>query len=226
MTLHETETEVVLEPASPADAAVIWLHGLGADGRDFVPIVPELGLPAAHRIRFIFPHAPVRRVTLNGHMPMRAWFDIYSLDREGPQDREGIEASRDRILARIGDLTDSGIAASRIVLAGFSQGGAIALHTALRYAPGLAGLLPLSTYLPQAATLTAETAVAPKALSVLMMHGRFDPVLPIGLGEAARDQVQQLGYAVDWRHYAMQHQVCMEQITEIGEWLVGRLPPV
>lgn len=224
MTLHETETEVVLEPAAPATAAVIWLHGLGADGHDFVPIVPELDLPADHRVRFIFPHAPVRRVTLNGHMPMRAWFDIYSLDREGPQDREGIEASRDRILARIGDLVDGGMSTERIVLAGFSQGGAIALHTALRYGAGLAGLLPLSTYLPQSATLTDDTAVAPKTLPVLMMHGRFDPVLPIALGEIARDQVQSLGYTVDWRAYPMQHQVCMEQISDIGAWLQRVVP--
>lgn len=222
MTLHETETEVVLEPAAPATAAVVWLHGLGADGHDFVPIVPELRLPADHRIRFIFPHAPVRRVTLNGNMPMRAWFDIYGLDRDGPQDSEGIEAARQRVRGRIGDLVDDGIPAARIVLAGFSQGGAVAMHTALRMPESLGGLLPLSTYLPLASTLTAATATAPTSLPILMMHGQFDPVLPLPLGQAARDQLSGLGYSVDWRDYPMQHQVCMEQITEIGRWL-GRL---
>lgn len=219
MTPTETDTEVTLEPARTPDAAVVWLHGLGADGHDFVPIVSELGLPRDHAIRFVFPHAEVRRVTLNGGMPMRAWYNIFGLDRDGPQDAEGIEGSRARIAARIGALIDDGIPPARIILAGFSQGGAIALHTALRFESKLAGLLPLSTYLPMAAILDAEAAKAPRDLPILMMHGQFDPVLPMDLGRHSADHLRALGYTVQWRDYPMQHQVCMEQITEIGAWM-------
>lgn len=217
--LSETDTEVLLSPAEAPAAAVVWLHGLGADGHDFVPVVSELGLPEGHRVQFVFPHASVRKVTLNGGMPMRAWYDIYGLNREGPQDADGIETSRARIAARIGALIDEGIPASRIVLAGFSQGGAVALHAALRHREGLAGLLPLSTYLPLFQQLTAETAVAPRSLPILMMHGLYDPILPVDLGRASADYVRQLGYAIDWRDYPMQHQVCLEQLEAIGRWL-------
>lgn len=217
--LSETDTEVLLSPATAPTAAVVWLHGLGADGHDFVPVVEELGLPPGHAVQFVFPHAPVRKVTLNGGMPMRAWYDIYGLNRDGPQDADGIEASRARIAARIGALIDDGIPAARIVLAGFSQGGAIALHTALRHREALAGLLPLSTYLPMFQQLTAETALAPRDLPILMMHGLFDPILPVDLGRASADYVRQLGYRIDWRDYPMQHQVCLEQLEAIGRWL-------
>lgn len=222
--LSETETEVLLSPTQPPQAAVIWLHGLGADGHDFVPIVGELGFTQAERVQFVFPHAPVRKVTLNGGMPMRAWYDIYGLNRDGPQDAEGIEASRARIAARIGALVDAGVPASRIVLAGFSQGGAIALHTALRARGGLAGLLPLSTYLPLFQQLTVETVQAPRDLPILMMHGLYDPILPVNLGRASCDYVRQLGYTVDWREYPMQHQVCLEQLEAVGGWLRQVLP--
>lgn len=224
MRLLETTEEVVLEPVNPPQAAVVWLHGLGADGHDFVPIVRELGLPSEAAVRFVFPHAPVRPVTLNGGMRMRAWYDIYGLNRGGPQDCGGVETSRARIAARLDALVAEGIAPERIVLAGFSQGGAIALQTALRYPRRLAGLLPLSTYLPCAETLTAATAVAPRTLPVLMMHGQFDPVLPMDLGSSSAAYLQSLGYAVDWRDYPMQHQVCLEQIGDIRAWLQRVLP--
>lgn len=218
-----TEAAVVLEPAVTADAAVIWLHGLGADGHDFVPIVPELGLPADHRVRFVFPHAPVRPVTINNGMAMRAWYDIPSLTRLDRQDGAGIRASEAIVHGFIRRELDAGIAARRIVIAGFSQGGAIALQTALRYPQRLAGLLPLSTYLPLADTLASEASAANRDLPILMCHGDFDPVLPRQLGENSCEILRELGYTVDWRHYPMQHAVCEDEIADIGAWLRQRL---
>jgi phospholipase/carboxylesterase len=223
MTPIESDLEVRLEPRQPATACVIWLHGLGADGHDFVPIVPELGLPADHGIRFIFPHAAVRPVTLNGGMPMRAWYDIATLDRNGAVDDPGIAASRDRLAKRIAQEIESGIPAQRIVVAGFSQGGAIAYHTALRHGPRLAGLLALSTYLPGASAVLAAEDLAERDLPVMVMHGQHDPVLPVQLGQMAAEQITTLGFAPQWRAYPMAHQVCFEQITEIGRWLGERL---
>lgn len=219
MTPIESDLEVRLEPLLPADACVIWLHGLGADGHDFVPVVPELGLPADHRVRFVFPHAAIRPVTLNGGMPMRAWYDITTLDRNGPVDRAGIAAARDRVVQRIAEEVANGIPADRIVVAGFSQGGAIAYHTALRHTPRLAGLLALSTYLPDAPTVIDATDLAARDLPILAMHGSHDPVLPVALGEMARDQLTTLGFAPQWHSYPMAHQVCLEQIEAIGGWL-------
>ena len=226
MTPIESDLEVRLEPREPANAAVIWLHGLGADGHDFVPIVPELGLPAGHRIRFIFPHAEVRPVTLNGGMAMRAWYDIATLDRNGAVDDAGIAASRQRLQQRIAREIESGIAAERIVVAGFSQGGAIAYHTALRHRPRLAGLLALSTYLPGAGAVISAEDLTDRSLPVMVMHGAHDPVLPMALGQMAAEQISTLGFTPQWRAYPMAHQVCFEQITEIGRWLAECLPPV
>lgn len=220
MTPIESDLEVRLEPRQPANACVIWLHGLGADGHDFVPIVPELGLPADHRIRFVFPHATVRPVTLNGGMAMRAWYDIATLDRNGAVDDAGIEASRQRLQQRIAkEMIESGIPAGRIVVAGFSQGGAIAYHTALRHSPRLGGLLTLSTYLPGATSVLAADDLAERELPIMVMHGEHDPVLPLPLGQMAVEQITTLGFAPQWRAYPMAHQVCFEQITEIGAWL-------
>ena len=226
MTPIESDLEVRLEPREPANAAVIWLHGLGADGHDFVPIVPELGLPAGHRIRFIFPHAEVRPVTLNGGMAMRAWYDIATLDRNGAVDDAGITASRQRLQRRITKEIESGIAAERIVVAGFSQGGAIAYHTALRHRPRLAGLLALSTYLPGAGAVISAEDLTDRSLPMMVMHGAHDPVLPMALGQMAAEQISTLGFAPQWRAYPMAHQVCFEQITEIGRWLAECLAPV
>ena len=219
MKILETEHEVTLEPAAKPRAAVIWLHGLGADGHDFVPIVGELGLPADHAIRFVFPHAPVRPVTINNGMKMRAWYDILSLTRMSAQDEAGIRDSERIVRGYIQRQLDDGIAANKIAIAGFSQGGAITLHTALRYPQRLAGMLPLSTYLPLNDKLAAEAAPANRDLPILMCHGEYDPVLPHQLGESSCQHLRELGYTVDWRSYPMQHQVCIEEIEHIGAWL-------
>ncbi len=202
--------------------SVIWLHGLGADGHDFEPIVPELDLQGL-ALRFVFPHAPVRPVTLNGGMAMRAWYDIVSLDRQGAQDEDGIRASSETLQGLLAREVERGVPHERIVLAGFSQGGAIALHTALRTASPLAGLMALSTYLPLEKHLQREVADNPAAqshnLPIFMAHGRFDPVLTLDLGEHSRRRLEAVGYTVEWRDYAMPHSVCPEEIGDIGHWL-------
>jgi phospholipase/carboxylesterase len=219
MKIRETDAAVVIDPPAAAKAAVIWLHGLGADGNDFVPIVPELDLPPEHGVRFIFPHAPVRAVTINNGTRMRAWYDILSLTRMSQQDEAGIRDSEQIVQGYIQRELDAGIKADHIVIAGFSQGGAIALHTALRYPQRLAGLLPLSTYLPLAEKLTAEASAVNRDLPILMCHGEYDPVLPYMLGENSCEILRSQGYAVDWHKYPMQHQVCAEEIELIGAWL-------
>lgn len=219
----ETAATIVMEPEGAARAAVIWLHGLGADGEDFVPVAGELGLPRDHGIRFVFPHAPVRPVTLNGGLPMRAWYDILSLSREGLQDEAGIRASERLVNGLIAQQRAAGIASTRIVLAGFSQGGAVALHTGLRHAEPLGGLIALSTYLPLDSLLKNEMSPANRALPILMQHGRYDGVVPYTLGVLSRDLLVACGYAVQWQDYPMDHTLCLEQITDIGRWLQQRL---
>ncbi|MEX2149773.1 MAG: hypothetical protein WD793_06140 [Steroidobacteraceae bacterium] len=221
--LQESADAVVLAPAAPAAASVIWLHGLGADGHDFVPIVPELKLPAEPGVRFVFPHAPVRPVTLNNGMRMRAWYDIRTLTAEGRADEAGLRESGARFAEYIEKEQAAGIDSSRIVVAGFSQGGAVALHAGLRYAEPLAGILALSTYLPLASTLATERCVANRETPILMCHGLYDPVLPHALGIMARDALRALGYTVDWKEYPMQHQVCLPEIEAIGAWMQVRL---
>ena len=221
--LQESADAVVLAPAAPAAASVIWLHGLGADGHDFVPIVPELKLPAEPGVRFVFPHAPVRPVTLNNGMRMRAWYDIRTLTAEGRADEAGLRESAARLADYVAKEQAAGIDPSRIVVAGFSQGGAVALHAGLRYAKPLAGILALSTYLPLASTLATERSAANRETPILMCHGLYDPVLPHGLGVMARDALRALGYTVDWKEYPIQHQVCLPEIEAIGVWLRARL---
>ncbi len=221
--LQESADAVVLAPAAPAAASVIWLHGLGADGHDFVPIVPELKLPAEPGVRFVFPHAPVRPVTLNNGMRMRAWYDIRTLTAEGRADETGLRESGARLADYIAKEQAAGIDASRIVVAGFSQGGAVALHAGLRYAEPLAGILALSSYLPLASTLATERSPENQETPILMCHGLYDPVLPHGLGVMARDALLVLGYTVEWKEYPMQHQVCLPEIEAIGAWLRARL---
>lgn len=220
-----TETDITLEPERPADAAVIWLHGLGADGNDFVSVVPELRLPAEAAVRFVFPHAPVRPVTINNGMAMRAWYDIVALSRSGPEDADGIEDSARRIAGLLDAQREQGIDARRLVLAGFSQGGAIALHTGLRYPHRLGGVLALSTYLPLNARLAGEAHDANRDTPILMCHGSLDPMVPMALGQTSRDLLQAQNYRVDWRDYPMQHQVCMEEIEHISAWLATLLRP-
>jgi len=221
--LQETAHEVLLVPPGPATASVIWLHGLGADGHDFVPIVPELRLPADLGVRFVFPHAPLRPVTINNGMRMRAWYDILDLSAAAPPDERGIRSSAAALEGRIAREVGLGVAAGRIVLAGFSQGGAIALHGALRHAQRLAGVLALSTYLPLHERLATEAAPANRDIPILMCHGRDDAVLPMTLGVMSRDWLRALGYPVEWREYRMQHQVCLEEIADVSAWLQARL---
>lgn len=222
MKIEETETAVVIQPASPATAAVIWLHGLGASGHDFVPIVPELGLEDL-ALRFVFPHAPVRPVTVNMGMAMRAWYDILSARNMQKQDEAGVRASERLVHGFLQREQDQGIPADRIVLAGFSQGGAITLHTGLRYPKRLAGLLALSTYLPLGEQFAGEALPERKDTPILMCHGDSDPMLPLMLGQWSRDLLRERGYEVDWREYPMQHQVCPQEIGDIGRWLKKRL---
>ena len=215
---------IEIETAPAPDAAVIWLHGLGADGHDFEPVVPELRLPAHLRLRFVFPHAPVRPVTINMGMPMRAWYDILQMGG-GREDAAGIRASQALVEALVARERGRGVAAARIVLAGFSQGGAIALHAGLRHAERLAGILALSTYLPLASTLAAERSAANRDLPLFMAHGRHDPMIDIARARESHALLEGLGYAVQWRDYAMPHSVCADEIGDIGTWLVSRLAP-
>jgi phospholipase/carboxylesterase len=223
MKVTESQSAVILEPADAAIATVIWLHGLGADGHDFVAIVPELQLPAALPVRFIFPHAEQRPVTLNGGMRMRAWFDLLGLTRTDAQDEVGIRKSAARINALIEEQVAAGIPRSRIVLAGFSQGGALALHTGLRQLEPLGGLMVLSGYLPLEKTVPAELTPAGRALPILMCHGRQDGVLTLSMGTHSRDLLQSLGVVIDWHDYPMAHEVCRQEIADISAWLRARL---
>ena len=213
---------VELQTGPKPGAAVIWLHGLGADGHDFEPLVPELGLGAALAVRFVFPHAPVRPVTINMGMRMRAWYDIAELGG-GAEDEAGIRASQAALEALIERETQRGIAAERVVLAGFSQGGAIALQCGLRHARRLAGILALSTYLPLAATLAAEASAANREVPLFMAHGRADELIGIERAGRSRDALRALGYDVQWRDYPMGHAVCAQEIGDIAAWLAARL---
>jgi len=216
----ESEDEVVLEPiAGGVDAAVIWLHGLGADGYDFVPMWPQLQLPAAARLRFVFPHAEVRPVTINAGYAMRAWYDIRELTPAGRDDEIGLAATRERIERYIERELAGGISARRIVLAGFSQGGAVALHVGLRHAARLAGIIALSGYLPVRERLGAELAPANRATPILMCHGREDVVVLPAFGEQSRDALLAAGLEVDWRQYSMGHQLCEPEVHDIAAWL-------
>lgn len=203
-------------------AAVIWLHGLGADGHDFEAIVPELGLPSASAVRFVFPHAPLRPVTINNGMRMRAWYDILQLGG-GAEDETGIRAAQGLLEELISREAKKGIPHDKIVLAGFSQGGAIALQTALRHRERLAGALALSTYLPLSSKLKEEREVANHGLPIFMAHGRHDSMIPIERAMHSRAALQDLGYRVEWRDYPMAHAVCPQEIADIAAFLLGIL---
>lgn len=222
-TTEERADAVVLNPSAPVTATVIWLHGLGADGFDFVPIVNELRLPPSLAVRFIFPHATPRPVTINNGFVMRAWYDITGFGPERAEDDVGIRESDGVVRKYVEQQLVQGIAANKIVIAGFSQGGAIALQTGLRYPQRLAGIMALSTYLPLRTTLAQEASAANRDIPILMCHGSHDGVVPPTLGEASRNTLQQLGYAVAWHSYPMAHQVCMEEVIDISKWLQARL---
>ena len=212
------ETLEIETGASPT-AAVIWLHGLGADGYDFEPIVPELALPDTLPVRFVFPHAPMRPVTINDGAVMRAWYDIFSLEGVRREDDVGIRASQESVEALIARERARGVPASRLVLAGFSQGGAIALQPGLRHADRLAGIMALSTYVPLASTLTAEASPANRDVPIFMAHGRDDSLIAIERAAISRDLLRNAGYKVEWHEYAMEHAVCREEIDDVAGWL-------
>ena len=207
------------ETGAGIDLGVIWLHGLGADGYDFEPIARELDLPFG--ARFVFPHAPVRPVTINGGIEMRAWYDILSFGPSGPEDEAGIRASAEAVRQLIGREIDRGLSRDQIVLVGFSQGGAVVLHTAVRETEPLAGVIALSTYLPLAAKLELEAAAASRDIPILMAHGSVDPLIDISFGTLSRDLLVAAGYLVDWRTYPIDHGVCAAEISDISSWLAG-----
>ena len=215
MTLETIEIETGPKPG----AAVIWLHGLGADGHDFEPIVPELGLPASKPLRFIFPNAPQRPVTINNGMRMPAWYDILQMGG-GPEDETGIREAQGFIEELIAGEIKRGIPANKIVLAGFSQGGAIVLQTALRHPERLAGVMALSTYLPLGGKLEKERAAANSDLPVFMAHGQVDNMIGMDRAMRSRDALLALGYPVEWREYPMPHSVCPEEIADIAAFLL------
>ncbi len=213
------QDKIVLEPKTKVSASIIWLHGLGADGHDFEAIVPELGVADALGIRFVFPHAPHRPVTCNNGYVMRAWYDIIAIDKSSPQDEAGIRESAEIIDKLILEQIALGVDISRIVLAGFSQGGAVVLHTALRYRHALAGVLALSTYLPLSWSLPKEAHEANRNIPIWMAHGENDEIVPIELAEQSRDVLLSHGYQLQWKQYAMPHSVCSDEIREIATWI-------
>lgn len=212
---------IVVEPRAKAyDASIIWLHGLGADGNDFVGIVDQLGLPLTHKVKFIFPHAPYRSITVNDGMTMRGWYDIYDMELNTQEDKEGIEQARRSIITMIEKEIAEGISYKRIILAGFSQGGAIALYTGLRLSSAIGGIIALSTYQVLAKTLEGERNVANQTVPIFMAHGMFDPVVPFAVGQMSYKQMQALNYQIQWKTYPMQHSVVPEEIQHIGAFII------
>jgi len=207
---------IEIETAPDPRASIVWMHGLGADGNDFAPLADEIALPLA--VRYIFPHAPMMPVSINGGYVMRAWYDISdaAIRRE---DETGVRASQHSVEALLAREKSRGTAAGRIVLAGFSQGGAIALQTGLRHGERLAGIMALSTYVPLADRLAAEADPANRDVPIFMAHGTADPMIPIARAQASRELLQQQGYAPEWSEYRMPHSVCPQEIAAIGEWL-------
>ncbi len=214
---------VEVNPNGEHDAVVIWLHGLGDSGNGFAPIVPELRLPENHKIRFVFPHAPIRPITINNGMPMRAWYDIKSMDFNQRADVEGVHESAAQVEELIEAELDKGIPSERILLAGFSQGGVIALHLGMRLNKPLAGIMALSTYMSEPEKLAAEASEENKSTAIFCAHGQQDDVVPMFLGHAAYKVLEQNGYNVQWKEYVMQHNVCLPQLQDISAWLSERL---
>jgi phospholipase/carboxylesterase len=215
VSLEKLEVETGPKPTG----TVIWMHGLGADGHDFEPIVPEIVSPHERALRFVFPHAPVRPVTCNGGYRMRAWYDIVALDRRAAEDHNGIQASDTEIGALIRRENERGIPTSRIVLAGFSQGGAMALYTGTRYPEKLAGIMGLSCYMLRSASFAAERGKANESTPIFLAHGVHDPVVELRYGEESRRLLESHGYPLEWRTYPMPHSVCPEEVTDIAAWL-------
>jgi phospholipase/carboxylesterase len=221
--MQKKSNAIIAEPPTVATASVIWLHGLGADGNDFANLLPQLKLPSHHSIRFIFPHAPVRPVSINAGLSCRAWFDIYSLTDLYREDSAGIQDSRTAIEQLIQDEIDKGVEPTKIVLAGFSQGGAMALYTGLKYIQPLAGILALSCFLPLAKEFTQQVYSVNKNIPILMIHGSYDDIIPIIIAQKTKDLLKNLGYPVVWYNYPMRHEVCFEQISVMRQWLLEKL---
>lgn len=209
----------IIETSTSITKTVIWMHGLGADGHDFVPLIPELQLPKAMGIRFIFPHAPVRPVTLNNGYEMRAWYDLLSLERGKTANKEDVLTTVGWITELINDEIAKGIAAENILLAGFSQGGVIALQAGLRYPKPLAGIMALSTYLPFAETILAEGRNTSSTPPIFAAHGINDPVIPFLSWQTYVPQLEQAGFSVESHAYSMEHSLCAEEIVDLGKWL-------
>jgi len=210
---------VEIAPREPARSSVIWLHGLGADGHDFEPVVEQLALPRHLATRFVLPHAPTRPITINGGYVMRAWYDVVDPDLTRDPDEAGLRESSDQLAALIQREVERGIAPHAIVVAGFSQGGAIALYTGLRHPTRLAGVLALSSYLPLVAAFEKERHPANAHTPVLMAHGSDDPLILLSVAERSRDQLRHLNYDVEWHSYAMQHSVCAAELSDVAHWL-------
>ena len=215
---------IEIETAASPTCSIVWMHGLGADGHDFVDIVPELGLPARPGVRFVFPHAPMRPVTINAGYVMRAWYDIRDDGGTRREDPAGVRASQKSIEALLEREKARGVPARSIVLAGFSQGGAMALHTALRYGERLAGIMALSCSLPLADTLGAEASPANRDVPIFMAHGTHDPMIPMARAMRAREILSGLGYRLELHEYPMPHSVCLEEVRDISAWLGSVLP--
>lgn len=213
------EAPIVIEPPRPATASVVWLHGLGADGHDFEPIVAELDEAVTRDVRFVFPHAPHRPVTINGGMVMRAWYDIVHEDVARRADERGVRESAAILDELIATERAAGIAPERIVAAGFSQGGAIVLHAGLRYPDPLAGIMALSTYLPLREPTASEAAAANRGVPIFMAHGSHDPVIPLSTSDDSSAFLRGLGYTVELHTYPIPHSVCAEELRDIGNWL-------
>lgn len=214
---------IEIEPRGGARSAVIWLHGLGADGHDFEPLFEQWGLADALGARIILPHAPVQAVTLNGGMQMRAWYDLYDLGLDAEEDAAGIERARGALMRVVEREQQRGIGSENILLAGFSQGGALALHTALRYAPPLAGVLALSAYLPLRRCLANEKRADAQHLNIRMDHGLQDPVVPYAAAQQSVEWLRREGFQVDFHPYTMAHGLCPEQIESLHDWFFQRL---
>jgi phospholipase/carboxylesterase len=210
---------VEIAPTIPARASIIWLHGLGADGFDLADIVPQVNLPSHLGVRSLFPHAPVRPITLNKGFPMRGWYDILGLDKHSFEDEQGIYEAEQSIHALIAHEESRGIPAHRIILMGFSQGGALALYSALRYPKRLGGVAALSAYLPIALTLPTTASPANKSLPILIAHGTNDMLVPYEFGQYAREALEKLDYTVKWLEYPMEHNICSAEIQDISKWL-------
>lgn len=211
---------VKIDSPMPHQASVIWLHGLGASGHDFEPIVAELSLPDNLPVRFIFPHAPMRSVTINNGVVMRAWYDIFDTQFDRKVDIDSIYQSAQMVEDLIEYEIDQGISSDRIILAGFSQGGVIALHAGLRCERQLAGILSLSAYLPTKDSLTEEQSKANRSVPIMMAHGLYDPVVPYSLGMKAKEYLSTYGYHIDWKEYSIEHSVCQEEVKDIRTWIM------